>query len=238
MNAEEEGARSSFRVAFLETCVSYSDIGAGRENKTPPPMHRVRCLGYLGRHTEGGETARTAVSFFLRLPSDRFLSFHSTQSQTRRRLLFFATRPRGKSSARHQDGITRLSIEREHYITLHPKISREIFGVHILPYMYMRYARPRKHTKESTAEVKCQRPKDAADFVQPAKQAFSCRPLDRVRVRRACQGPTGLRRDSTAAEAKASKPAGEATPQIATGDSTCPAGFRARAKRSLPTAFA
>ena len=131
VNAEEEGARSSFHVAFLETCVSYSDIGAGRENKTPPPMHRVRCLGYLGRHTEGGETARTAVSFFLRLPSDRFLSFHSTQSQTRRRLLFFAARPRGKSSARHQDGITRPSIERKHYITLSQKISREIFGVHI-----------------------------------------------------------------------------------------------------------
>ena len=46
VNAEEEGARSSFRVAFLETCVSYSDIGAGRENKTPPPMHRSRCLGW------------------------------------------------------------------------------------------------------------------------------------------------------------------------------------------------
>ena len=102
----------------------------------------------------------------------------------------------------------------------------------------MRYARPRKHTKESTAAVKFQRSKDAADFVQPAKQAFSCRFLDRVRVRRACRGPTGLRRDSTAAEAKASKPAGEATPQIATGDSTCPVGFRARAKRSLPAAFA
>ena len=34
--------------------------------------------------------------------------------------------PRGKSSARHQDGITHPSIERKHYITLHLKISRAI----------------------------------------------------------------------------------------------------------------
>ena len=80
------------------------------------------------------------------------------------------------------------------YHIIPENIKSDFWGAHILPYMYMRYARPRKHTKESTAAVKCQRSKDAADFVQPAKQAFSCRPLDRVRVRRACRVPTGLRR--------------------------------------------
>ena len=63
----------------------------------------------LERYTEGGETARTAVSSLCVFQAE-FPRLYPDASQTRFRLLFFAF-PRGKSIARHRGGFSRLSAE-------------------------------------------------------------------------------------------------------------------------------
>ena len=82
---------------------------------TPPPMLRVRCLGWTRKETSKEAKLhgrQCPLHASLRVTSFRGLSLDA--SQTWFRLLLFAF-PRGKSSARHRGSFTRLSAERAHY---------------------------------------------------------------------------------------------------------------------------
>ena len=90
-----------------------SEASAGKQ--TPPPMLRVRCLGWTRKETSKEAKLhgrQCPLHASLRVTSFRGLSLDA--SQTWFRLLFF-TLPRGKSSARHRGGFTHPSAERTHY---------------------------------------------------------------------------------------------------------------------------
>ena len=71
-----------------------SDIEVVAETLTPPSMHHARCLGWTyGDTIEGGETARTAVSFFLCLHCVSFRGFRMTRPKRGCKRRFHRNRP-------------------------------------------------------------------------------------------------------------------------------------------------
>ena len=105
---------------------------AARENDTSSDASCEVPWNDLEEYNEGGETARTAVSSCCVLQCERFPRLSHDAIPYAAVGYSSSPLPRGKSSARHKDGITRPSAEHEHYITLHPKISRAIFWWRLL----------------------------------------------------------------------------------------------------------